>query len=220
VQVETKAINKEAQQKKTNVNVDLKDAVFIFRDSNRKITAQKKYNELTEKERNNIPPPPPPAQSRKASNPKIVKIEMTSDGPKINSKDARNQVNSNRNITPPPPPPATSKIKSKDQNAVYKTAEISTKPDYPGGMQAFYKFIALNYTAPEKDGLNGKVYVTFIVEKDGSLSDIKVLRDIGYGTGEEATRVLKLSQNWIPGMINDDAVRVSYSLPIKVQTAG
>jgi hypothetical protein len=56
-------------------------------------------------------------------------------------------------------------------------------------MAKFYKYVGDNYRAPEEEGLRGKVYVTFVVEKDGSLTDIKVLRDIGYGTGK-AVRVL------------------------------
>ena len=58
--------------------------------------------------------------------------------------------------------------------------------------------------------------MTFIIEKDGSLSDIKVLRDIGYGTGDEAIRVLKISPKWIPGKQNNKEVRTLYSLPIPV----
>ncbi|MDR6760561.1 hypothetical protein J2Y38_000740 [Flavobacterium sp. 2755] len=58
--------------------------------------------------------------------------------------------------------------------------------------------------------------MTFIIEKDGSLSDIKVLRDIGLGTGAEAIRVLKTSPKWIPGKQNNNVVRALYSLPIPV----
>jgi periplasmic protein TonB len=67
--------------------------------------------------------------------------------------------------------------------------------------------------------LKGKVYVTFVVEKDGSLTDIKVLRDIGYGTGKEAIRVLSKCPKWMPGEQNGKKVRVLYSLPITIQTA-
>ena len=57
-----------------------------------------------------------------------------------------------------------------------------------------------------------------MVEKDGSLSELTILRDIGYGTGEEALRVLKLSPNWIPGKVNNIPVKTLYSLPITIQT--
>ena len=72
---------------------------------------------------------------------------------------------------------------------------------------------------PDEEGLKGKVYVTFVVEKDGSLTDIKVLRDIGYGTGKEAIRVLKATPRWNPGEQNGKKVRCTFSLPISLQSA-
>lgn len=100
------------------------------------------------------------------------------------------------------------------ENDIYTAVEKI--PDFPGGMQAFYSFVAQNFTAPEADGVNGKIYIQFVVEKDGSLSDIKSMRDIGHGTGEEAVRVLKLSPKWIPGEQDGQKVRVQYSLPISI----
>jgi len=88
-------------------------------------------------------------------------------------------------------------------------------------MEAFYKFVGENYTMPKTPNdvkLAGKVYVTYIIETNGEISNIKVLRDIGYGTGEEAIRVLKLSPKWKPGTINDEAVRTQFSLPISIQS--
>jgi hypothetical protein len=93
------------------------------------------------------------------------------------------------------------------------------KPEFPGGIEKFYQFVGKNYKTPSQPNLEGKIYLTFIVEKDGSLSEIKILRDIGYGTGEEAIRVLKLSPKWIPAKINNKPVRVEYNLPITIQSA-
>ena len=148
---------------------------------------------------------------------------------------------------PPPPPPKVEEIKDKklgaetikgdpdaplsvepvgngpsvveEDNNIYNTAGIEVKPDFPGGLDKFYKFIGKNFQVPEEDGLKGKVFVTFVVEKDGSLTDIKVLRDIGYGTGKEAIRVLKSCPRWNPGEQNGKKVRVLYSLPISIQSA-
>ncbi|RZJ54558.1 MAG: hypothetical protein EOO44_04575 [Flavobacterium sp.] len=102
-----------------------------------------------------------------------------------------------------------------EENQVYNTAGLEVKPEFSGGQQAFELFLKENYKNPQKD-LKGRVYATFIVEKDGSLTDIKILRDIGYGTGVEAIRVLKKSPKWIPGKQNDKIVRVLYSIPIIV----
>ncbi len=107
--------------------------------------------------------------------------------------------------------------KVSDDN-VYNTAGLDVKPDFPGGRDEFFKFIAKNYRTPDVKKLNGKIYVTFIIEKDGSLTDIKVIKDIGYGTGEEAIRVLELSPKWMPGEQNGQKVRCLYSLPITVAT--
>ncbi|HAH55913.1 MAG TPA: hypothetical protein DCM02_11695 [Flavobacterium sp.] len=101
-------------------------------------------------------------------------------------------------------------------NNIYNTAGIEVKPEFPGGYEAFYKFIAENYKTPNVVGLNGKVYVAFVIEKDGSITDIKVLRDIGHGTGKEAIRVLELSPKWIPGEQNGKKVRCTYALPINI----
>lgn len=93
---------------------------------------------------------------------------------------------------------------------------VEKRPEFPGGVQAFYDFIGKNYRVP-KVNLKGKVFVQFVIERDGSLTDIKVLRDIGYGTGKEAIRVLKKSPKWIPGEVNGEVVRVQYSLPINIE---
>lgn len=108
-------------------------------------------------------------------------------------------------------------VPNDDGNQVYNTAGLEVKPEFPGGLDQLYKFIAENYKKPEGySQLKGKVYVTFIIEKNGSLTDIKILRDIGYGTGAEAIRVLKICPKWIPGKQNNNEVKTLYSLPITI----
>ncbi len=102
---------------------------------------------------------------------------------------------------------------------VFKASEVDKKPEFEGGMQNFYEFVRKNYKMPEIEGLKGTVYITLIVEKDGSLSKIKILRDIGYGTGEEALRVLKICPNWVPAQHKGQKVRCSYSLPMTLQSS-
>lgn len=108
-------------------------------------------------------------------------------------------------------------LPTRDDSLIYNTAGIEKKPEYPGGLEVFYKYIGQNYKTPNVKGLQGKVFVTFVVEKDGSLTDIKILRDIGYGTGEEAIRVLKNCEKWAAGELNGKKVRVLYALPISIQ---
>ncbi|MBZ4033149.1 hypothetical protein K6T82_00095 [Flavobacterium sp. 17A] len=101
---------------------------------------------------------------------------------------------------------------------IYYSSAIDVKPEFPGGIQKLYQFIDENYKKPnKKPTLQGKVFATFIVEINGSLSDIKILRDIGHGTGEEVVRVLKLSPRWNPGKLYGKEVRTLYSLVVPVQ---
>jgi len=112
------------------------------------------------------------------------------------------------------PPQGT--IPNEDNN-IYNIAGIDIRPEFPGGKIAFDGFIQKNFKIPkDKPELKGKTYMTFIVEKDGSLSNIKVLRDVGYETGAEAIRVLKMSPKWVPGKQNNKLVRVLFSIPISV----
>ncbi|HTI57578.1 energy transducer TonB [Mucilaginibacter sp.] len=94
---------------------------------------------------------------------------------------------------------------------------FENQPHFKGGMTEFYKFLAGNLRYPNwmmRNNIQGKVFITMTVEKDGSLSDIKSVRDIGFGSAEEAIRVLKLSPKWVPGYQNGQPVRVRYTLPI------
>lgn len=104
-------------------------------------------------------------------------------------------------------------------NITYNYTEIETKPEYKSGMMDFYKYVAKNYRIPNQQGLKGKVYVTFVVDKDGKIVEPKVLRDLGYGTGEEAIRILKNCDKWIPAEQRGRKVRCTYSLPITIQSA-
>lgn len=111
------------------------------------------------------------------------------------------------------------KTKAQTIDLPYQSAKLDEKPTFPGGFNEFYKFVGTNYKMPKIQGLQGKVYVTFVIDNDGSVVDIKILRDLGYGTGEEAIRVLKNSPKWNPGKQNGKTVRVLYSLPIAIQTS-
>jgi protein TonB len=103
--------------------------------------------------------------------------------------------------------------------SIVNTTILDKMPEFPGGIDQFYKYVGNNFEKPEIDAMNTiKIYVYFVIEKDGSMTDIKVNRDPGYGLGREAVRVLKsLKTKWTPGMINSKPVRTAYNLPIVVQ---
>lgn len=92
---------------------------------------------------------------------------------------------------------------------------VDIKAEYPEGIEAFYKFVSKNYQAPRSaKGKKGRIYIEYVVEKDGTLTNFKILKDIGLGTGEEAIRVIKLSPNWIPAQKDGQVVRLRTKLPI------
>lgn len=103
-----------------------------------------------------------------------------------------------------------------DGNTVYNSTGLQVQPEYPGGHTAFSEFIRSNFNTPTaEDGPKTvKTYVSFVIEKDGSLADIRILKDPGYGVGEETKRVLRLSPKWKPGEQNNKPVRTQFNLPI------
>ena len=110
-------------------------------------------------------------------------------------------------------------VKEKD---IYESDAIEKQPEFPGGTLAFYKFVGSTFKMPaeaEKNKIEGKAYMQFVVEKDGTLSDIKTVKDAGYGIGDEIIRVLKLSPKWTSGSVDGKPVRVMYTLPITIQAA-
>ena len=95
--------------------------------------------------------------------------------------------------------------------------EIEVQPQFPGGDDSLYSFIYSNLRYPQEaidNGIEGRVYITFAIEKDGSITNVRILRDIGGGCGHEAKRVLEMMPKWIPGKQNGKPVRVQYNIPI------
>lgn len=180
-----------------------------------------------EKPKENLPPPPPPppkVDQVKFVKPVVAKAEeVTEEPPKVvEIKDKKIGAETikgdpDAELTVEPVGTGVAAVVEED-NSVYNTAGIEVKPEFPGGMDKFYSFVQKNYQTPDQEGLNGKVFVSFVVEKDGSLTDIKVLRDIGYGTGKEAIRLLNKCPRWSPGEQNGKKVRCTYSLPITIKT--
>jgi len=105
-------------------------------------------------------------------------------------------------------------------NTVHALSTIEAYPEFPGGQAAFAKFMSRNLRFPNmaiEAGIFGKVFVSFIIEKNGELSNIKIMKGIGAGCDEEAIRVLSKSPKWKAGVQNDQNVRVMYTIPINFQ---
>ena len=113
---------------------------------------------------------------------------------------------------PPPPPPVEGKA--------YSIAEITEQPEFPGGDNAMYAWMAKNLQYPpiaQENGIQGTVVVSIIINKDGSVSNIKVARGKDPALDKEAVRVVSKMPKWKPGKVNRQPVRVSYTLPVKFQ---
>lgn len=107
-----------------------------------------------------------------------------------------------------------------DTTAIYTSVE--TQAEFPGGLQEFAGFLAKNIRYPadaRQKGIQGKVFLTFVVERNGSLSDIKVIRGVSKDIDAEAIRVLQISPKWMPGRQSGIAVREQYTVPISFTLA-
>lgn len=107
------------------------------------------------------------------------------------------------------------------EDVIFTVVEESAT--YPGGMDKMYEYIGKNLKYPQQareTGTQGRVYVSFVVEKDGSLTDIKVVRDIGSGCGEEAVKVVKSMPKWKPAKQRGKIVRMQFTLPVSFTLAG
>ncbi|OIQ21735.1 MAG: hypothetical protein BM557_02760 [Flavobacterium sp. MedPE-SWcel] len=121
-------------------------------------------------------------------------------------------------LAPSPPSKETTKVVF-EKDKVYNISILTKKPKYTdGGIRGFYNYVAENFKIPKNSpNMVAKIYVSFTVEVDGSMSNIKVLRDPGYGLGNEAIRVLKdIDKKWIPGEVDGKAVPAKYNLPIVI----
>ena len=157
------------------------------------------------------PPPPPPPEVPEVT----TLINVVDDEQKIENEFVVNaEVNDEtKNI-------AITPVQFEEEEEVVEEqifTVVENEPEFPGGMDALYKYLSQNIKYPQlarENGITGKVYVTFVVEKDGSIANPKILRDIGGGCGAEAIRVVKAMPKWNPGKQRGKAVRVQFNLPV------
>lgn len=94
---------------------------------------------------------------------------------------------------------------------------VNQQPDFPGGEKALIAYIKNNLKYPafaEENGIQGRVTLSFVVEKDGSISNINVLRSPAEELSQEAIRIVKSMPKWKPGVLKGENVRVKYVLPV------
>jgi protein TonB len=115
-------------------------------------------------------------------------------------------------VAAPPPPPAP-----KPEVATKVFDVVEEMPSFPGGQGALMSYLASNIKYPvvaQENGVYGRVIVSFVVERDGSISDVRVARSVDPSLDREAQRVVKSMPRWKPGKQNGSAVRVKYTVPV------
>ncbi len=166
------------------------------------------------------PPPPPPPPPDVVQQQRFVAPVVTTDSVETT------MVSQDELSTKPTEAPAAEEIKVEEgkEQVIQQEApkEIFTvveeQPGYPGGDESRIKYLQENIKYPDEAkelGVQGKVFVTFVVEVDGSITDVRVLRGIGAGCDEEAIRVVRNMPRWVPGKQRGVPVRVQFNLPIK-----
>lgn len=185
------------------------------------------------------PPPPPPPDEPPPPPPEVKQIKFLPPEPKADEEvkieepppkieETEKAVISKKTVEgedvvatfapPPPPPPEITKpagLGKAVEEEIFTAVEQN--PEYPGGTSAMYRFIGENLKYPsaaQRANVSGKVFVKFVVEKDGSIGDVQILKGIGFGCDEEAARVIKQMPKWKPGRQNGRDVRVYYIIPI------
>lgn len=124
--------------------------------------------------------------------------------------DANGEILKAKEVIAEPEPP-----KHEEENKVFDIVE--QQPLFPGGPAALMKYLSENTKYPvvaQENGVQGRVYVQFVVEKDGSISDVHVLRGVDPSLDKEAVRVVKSMPRWTPGKQNGITVRVNYRVPV------
>ena len=158
-----------------------------------------------------LPPPPPPETPEVTTEFEVVEddAELTNELGPVNAEVDENTQNIE--ITPV----VVEEEEEEEETQIFTVVEKD--PEFPGGMEALYKYLQQNIKYPQlarDNNITGRVYVTFVVERDGSIANPRVLKDIGGGCGAEAIRVVKSMPKWNPGKQSGKAVRVQFNLPV------
>ena len=161
-----------------------------------------------------LPPEPKKDEDVKMEEPPPAVEKL--DGAIISNETKAGEIATNVFIPPAPLKEAdVVKIEKPKDDEIF--IGVEQQPEFPGGESEMRKFLnkSVNYpTAAQRGNISGRVTVQFVVEKDGSIGAVKVLKGIGFGCDEEAVRVIKSMPKWNPGKQNGKPVRVYFNLPV------
>ena len=156
------------------------------------------------------PPPPPPPEPETPEIIQVVEEEVETKF-EINVEDDQTQRQVQAYVPPPPPQPKHEEITEE----IFVVVE--EQPEYPGGNVAMMKFLGDNISYPviaQENGIQGRVICNFVVERDGSITDVQVVRGVDPSLDREAVRVIEQMPRWKPGKQRGSAVRVRFTLPV------
>ena len=153
------------------------------------------------------PPPPPPVQEVEVLN--VVEDEKEVAHVEIQTEDTKEEV-----IIAPP----VEKVEEKEEDEEVIFVVVETMPEFPGGQAALFKYLSENVKYPviaQENGIQGRVICQFVVNKDGAIVDVEVVRSGGDASlDKEAARVIKSMPKWNPGKQRGKPVRVKYTVPV------
>jgi len=155
------------------------------------------------------PPPPPPPAPEVVEVLNVVENDVQTASIDINTEDDKNKI-----VDVIAPPVATQVIEE-DEQVIFQVVE--TMPSFPGGDAELFKFLSNNVKYPviaQENGIQGRVICQFVVNKDGSIVDVEVVRAVDASLDKEAIRVIKSMPKWSPGKQRGKAVRVKYTVPV------
>ena len=154
------------------------------------------------------PPPPPPA-------PEIVEIlNVVEDNVEVASVEINTEDNKDK-VVAISAPVTSAPIEEEEDNVIFQVVE--KMPSFPGGDSQLFKFLNDNVKYPviaQENGIQGRVICQFVVNRDGSIVDVEVVRSVDASLDKEAIRVIKSMPKWSPGQQRGKPVRVKYTLPV------
>lgn len=159
------------------------------------------------------PPPPPPPPPPAPETPEIIQVveEKVDTRIEINTEDDASKRQMETFVPPPPPKPKVEEVTEE----IFVVVE--EQPEFPGGNAAMMKFLSDNIKYPviaQENGIQGRVITNFVVERDGSITDVQVVRGVDPSLDKEAVRVIQSMPKWKPGKQRGSAVRVRFTLPV------
>lgn len=182
-----------------------------------------------------IPTPPPPTRSLQRFVPPIVEKdnlvnetepqksveELVDNNDDIGNKNVKVDEEGAPSLVPDKELTAIeTPTPSKDEDEPVEMFVVNKPPTFPGGDKELFKFLSESIKYPplaRENNIQGTVALSFVIGKDGSVTDIAILKDIGGGCGKEAVRVVQSMPNWMPGEAAGHAVKVRYTLPVRFQ---